>query len=155
MAHRYNLDQHTRLAHSALKAEWQSEINTWLVTIRDERNKKVFQRRSRIVISAVGALSIPKSCDVPGHEDFKGRIFHSATWDHSFDHAGKDVIVLGMSEIRTRRITVLKSTQVTDVVPRNSSPSWQRQPKASPSLLGNHTGCLSGQTPNTLLPFDF
>jgi cation diffusion facilitator CzcD-associated flavoprotein CzcO len=43
----------------------------------------------------VGSLSVPKECDVEGKETFKGKMFHSAKWDHSFDWGGKDVVVLG------------------------------------------------------------
>ncbi|CAM1505794.1 Fc.00g114310.m01.CDS01 [Cosmosporella sp. VM-42] len=110
VARRYDLERHTRLEHSVLKAQWQSDSNTWLVTIRDETTKRVFQRRSNIIISAVGALSIPKSCEVPGHEDFTGKIFHSATWDHSFDHAGKDIIVVGNGCSATQFVPVLAET---------------------------------------------
>jgi cation diffusion facilitator CzcD-associated flavoprotein CzcO len=38
---------------------------------------------------------VPKECDVEGKETFKGKMFHSAKWDHSFDWSGKDVVVLG------------------------------------------------------------
>ena len=31
----------------------------------------------------------------PGMDTFKGRTFHSAKWDRSFDHAGKRVGVVG------------------------------------------------------------
>ncbi|WFD02632.1 hypothetical protein MOBT1_001313 [Malassezia obtusa] len=49
----------------------------------------------KLLISAVGGLSQPNPCNIPGHENFKGSIFHSARWDHSVDLKNKNVIVVG------------------------------------------------------------
>lgn len=49
----------------------------------------------KLFITAVGGLSAPNPCTIPGHENFKGPIFHSARWDHSVDCKDKNVIVVG------------------------------------------------------------
>lgn len=97
VAQKWNLGAHTHLEHTVQKAAWDEETSTWLVDIYDQTQKRAFQVRCLALVSAVGALSLPKECDIPGHEDFTGEIFHSALWDHSFDHAGKQVLVLGKS----------------------------------------------------------
>lgn len=68
---------------------------TWDVTVLDSVSGEVFRRRSRILISAVGALSVPRKREIHGAEGFKRTLFHSAQWDHSFNWAGKDVVVIG------------------------------------------------------------
>ncbi len=50
---------------------------------------------AKLLVSAVGALSEPRVPPIPGIEDFPGRVFHSASWDHSFDLSGKRVAVVG------------------------------------------------------------
>lgn len=65
------------------------------LVIEDQRTKDQIQKRCRILVSAVGALSIPKKCDIPGAGNFMGRLFHSAQWDHSFDYKNKEVISVG------------------------------------------------------------
>ena len=67
----------------------------WVIPILDQKTRTTYQRRTRILVSVVGALSVPKSCEVPGADTFKGPLFHSAKWDHTFDYAGKEVVVLG------------------------------------------------------------
>ncbi|KAF4502424.1 monooxygenase [Fusarium agapanthi] len=104
------IDCHIRLQHSVTKAEWHSESSTWLVEILNHRTNKVSQRRANILITAVGALGIPKKCEVPGHGTFEGNIFHSATWDHSFDHANKNVVVLGNGCSATQFVPVIAKT---------------------------------------------
>ena len=82
--------------HSAVKlASYESETATWKVVIEDQRTQKQIQKRCRILVSAVGALSVPKRCDIPGAENFKGRLFHSAQWDHSFNYKNKEVVCVG------------------------------------------------------------
>ncbi len=50
---------------------------------------------SRTVISGNGGLSRPSIPDLPGLKNFKGKVFHSARWDHSYDIKGKEVAVIG------------------------------------------------------------
>ncbi|KAK6337654.1 hypothetical protein TWF730_003047 [Orbilia blumenaviensis] len=49
----------------------------------------------KVLISAVGGLVEPVDVDIKGMEGFKGKIFHSAFWDHSVELKGKDVILVG------------------------------------------------------------
>jgi cation diffusion facilitator CzcD-associated flavoprotein CzcO len=53
--------------------------------------------RAKVVISAVGGLVEPRGLpdDVPGWDNFKGPVFHSARWDDSVDFTDKDVLVVG------------------------------------------------------------
>ncbi len=51
--------------------------------------------RARYVISAIGALHIPRIPAIPGLQRFKGKVMHSAQWDHSFDVANKKIAVIG------------------------------------------------------------
>lgn len=97
VAQNWNLAPHTHLEHTVQKALWDAETSTWVVDVYDQNQKRSFQIRSLALVSAVGALSLPKKCDLPGRDEFAGKIFHSALWDHSFDHAGKHVLVLGKS----------------------------------------------------------
>ncbi|MFI7616200.1 flavin-containing monooxygenase [Nonomuraea terrae] len=50
---------------------------------------------ARFVVSAVGPLHHPAIPDLPGVAQFRGAVFHSATWDHGVDLTGKRIAVLG------------------------------------------------------------
>ena len=50
---------------------------------------------ARHVVMASGPLHVPSIPALPGQENFKGRIFHSAQWDHDYDLAGKHVLSIG------------------------------------------------------------
>jgi cation diffusion facilitator CzcD-associated flavoprotein CzcO len=51
--------------------------------------------KARAVVLGNGALHKPSLPDIPGREDFEGKLFHSAQWDHDYDLAGKTVAVIG------------------------------------------------------------
>ena len=44
---------------------------------------------------ATGPLSEPSIPDFPGLDGFRGKVFHSARWEHGFDLTGKRVCVVG------------------------------------------------------------
>ena len=44
---------------------------------------------------ATGPLHVPQVPDIPGLGSFKGKVFHSARWDHDYDLGGKRVASLG------------------------------------------------------------
>ncbi len=50
---------------------------------------------ARFLITAAGPLSDPLIPDIPGLDSFAGTVFHSATWDHSYDLTGRNVAVIG------------------------------------------------------------
>ena len=97
VAEQYRVVEHVRFHSIVEKAEWDDVAKVWVVTVLDVKTKQQTVRRAKILVSGVGSLSVPKKCDVPGAETFKGKMFHSAQWDHSFDWKDKEVVVLGNS----------------------------------------------------------
>lgn len=95
VAKKYDIGRHVRFKSVVESARWDETTGTWKITIRDVKTSEVMTVRSKVLISAVGALSIPKECDIPGTSDFEGRIFHTAKWDHSFDWKDKEVVIVG------------------------------------------------------------
>lgn len=85
----YGVKQHIRFDSEVLSAEWDEERNLWEI----ETTGGNFT--ARMFVSAMGALSDPSYPDIPGLEDFEGRYFHSADWDHDYDLSGKRVAVVG------------------------------------------------------------
>jgi cation diffusion facilitator CzcD-associated flavoprotein CzcO len=95
VAEQYRVVENIRFHSIVEKAEWDKVDNVWVVTVLDLKTKQQTIRKAKILVSGVGSLSVPKKCDIPGAETFKGKMFHSAQWDHSFDWKDKDVVVLG------------------------------------------------------------
>ncbi|KAF2109695.1 cyclohexanone 1,2-monooxygenase [Lophiotrema nucula] len=95
VAEQYRIVEHVRFQSMVEKAVWSEEERVWVVTVKDLGSKRRVVRRAKILVSAVGALSVPKKCETPGAERFDGPLFHSAEWDRDFKWEGKEVVVLG------------------------------------------------------------
>jgi cation diffusion facilitator CzcD-associated flavoprotein CzcO len=92
---RFGVTERVRFHSIVESAKWDETAKVWIVNVLNLQTKEKTTRRAKVLISGVGSLSVPKECDLPGKEDFQGKVFHSAKWDHSFDWASKDVVVLG------------------------------------------------------------
>lgn len=79
-----------RLSRTVTDATWDPAALRWIVTTG---NGETY--RARVLIAAAGPLSEPTIPDIPGLDTFPGAIFHSATWDHDHDLAGRRVAVVG------------------------------------------------------------
>ncbi|KIL83770.1 hypothetical protein FAVG1_13046 [Fusarium avenaceum] len=107
VAKKYSIERQVTFNSVVESACWDEASGTWEVTIRNLKTLQVISRRSRVLISAVGALSIPKSCDIPGAVDFQGAMFHTARWDHSFNWRDKEVVVIGNGCSATQVLPVI------------------------------------------------
>ena len=83
------LDAHVRLATTVEGAEWDEDLQRWVVAT--DRGPLLAQH----LVGALGPLHVPKFPQIEGLEKFEGTAFHSAQWDHSHDLTGKKVAVVG------------------------------------------------------------
>lgn len=120
VCHRYRITDKIELNTDIEQCRWLEDEQMWEVTlkrlvagmgdisskdrakiVREKGESAVFSEtevvRAKIVISGVGGLVEPKGWpeDIPGIENFKGKVFHSARWDESVDFTDKNVVVVG------------------------------------------------------------
>lgn len=89
VAEEYGVRSHVRFNHDLLDARWSEDAQRWLIETSQGRFSANF------LISGMGALADPKLPNIPGVASFKGKMFHSAQWDHDHDLHGKRVAVIG------------------------------------------------------------
>ncbi|KAH4042377.1 hypothetical protein HBI09_012160 [Parastagonospora nodorum] len=109
VAEQYRVVEHVRFHSIVEKAEWNDGEKVWIVTVLNLKSKQQTVRRAKVLISGVGSLSVPKTCDLPGADTYKGKMFHSAQWDHSFNWKDKDVVVLGNGCSATQFLPIMAS----------------------------------------------
>jgi len=91
---KYGLRPHCRFGTEVVRATWDDESQRWVVAVRDA-NGNDDTIDARFVISAVGALSLPRLPHFEGMDTFAGPSFHSARWPADLDLAGKKVALIG------------------------------------------------------------
>lgn len=70
-------------------ARWDADAAAWRV------ETTLGSLAARYLVVATGALSSPSIPRLPGLDDFRGEVFHSARWRHDIPLAGKRVAVVG------------------------------------------------------------
>jgi cation diffusion facilitator CzcD-associated flavoprotein CzcO len=78
-----------------LGAKWSLERQEWDVTFLDLLTKQKFTKHCTVLLTAVGGFSQPREVSFPGMNVYKGKVFHTAEWDHSFDYRNKRIAVIG------------------------------------------------------------
>lgn len=101
-ASKYDILPHLRFSSEVSEARFDEQSAVWTVTTRSG-----VQLRSRLFIVGTGQLNRPAYPQLPGIEDFQGRSFHSAKWDHDYSLEGKRVAVIGTGASAIQFVPVL------------------------------------------------
>jgi cation diffusion facilitator CzcD-associated flavoprotein CzcO len=89
-AKKYGLLPHLRLNSNITRAVFDDKSGTW--NVETEAGEKYI---TKVLISCAGGLSQPSFPDIKGIDTFKGKMFHSAKWDKTYDFSNKTVAVIG------------------------------------------------------------
>ena len=89
-AHKYKLHEKTHFGQTVRKGRLLEDKGIWEIT-----SDAGTVYTADFVVAAPGPLSNPSIPDIPGKENFQGKVFHSARWDHDYDLSGKRVAVIG------------------------------------------------------------
>lgn len=90
VADKYEIRRHIRFGKEVSGAEFNAARGVWQIRFADGSTDQ-----AQVLISAVGQLNRPQIPPLPGLENFRGRSFHSARWEHDYDFSGKTVAVIG------------------------------------------------------------
>jgi len=88
-ANKFNILPHIQWNTELQRADWNEDEQCWHITTSQG------QLCADILILGNGPLSEPSLPAIKGIENFKGTLFHSATWRHDYDLTGKRVGVIG------------------------------------------------------------
>jgi cation diffusion facilitator CzcD-associated flavoprotein CzcO len=92
---KFGLRPHLNFNISCLGAKWLASQQQWEVRFVDAKNGTKFTKYAKILLTAVGGFSQPREIKFPGMDKFRGKVFHTAKWDHSEDYKGKRMAVIG------------------------------------------------------------
>jgi len=112
------VDRHVAYDTAIASMEWDEVAGLWRLTARDGR-----RFTARVVVSAVGALHVPKMPVLEGLDRFAGPAFHAARWRHDVDLAGRHVAVIGTGASAIQFIPEIART-VGSLTVYQRSPPW-------------------------------
>ncbi|KAJ3284443.1 hypothetical protein HK104_009955 [Borealophlyctis nickersoniae] len=129
VAKKHDLYPHIRFGSDLASARWDAAQNKWRLRFRTKLDEGVEgvsneeEVEANILISALGVFSVPQTPTIPGMEEFKGKSFHSARWDHSVDLEGKKIAVVGTAASAVQFIPEIAPKAKTLTVFQRS-PNW-------------------------------
>ena len=86
----YNVRPNIRFGLEVNSSVFDEKTATWTVGTTDGQTIKC-----RYFVLATGPLHVPQFPDIKGLDTFKGKVMHSAQWDHNYDLKGKKVASIG------------------------------------------------------------
>lgn len=105
VADKYDVRRHMRFNSAVDGARWDDEGKLWQVALSNGETLT-----SRFLITATGYLSQPRKPDIPGIEDFAGRIVHSMDWDDTYSPDGERIGLIGTGATAVQLIPQLTKT---------------------------------------------
>jgi cation diffusion facilitator CzcD-associated flavoprotein CzcO len=123
---RHGVLPHVRFDSEVTERVWDEEARVWRLRVNGE------EVTARFVISAIGPFVDPKPIEIPGVEDFQGKVIHSARWDHDYDLKGRRVAIVGTGASAVQIVpTIAPDVAQLDVYQR--TPIWVL-PKFDPKI---------------------
>ncbi|GAB2551154.1 flavin-containing monooxygenase [Nocardia heshunensis] len=90
IADKYGLREHLLLDTLVEGATWDEKNQLWHI---DTAEGGTFTARH--LIAAIGGLEVPRMPEIPGIDEYTGKVVHTARWDHEYDYRGKRIAVIG------------------------------------------------------------
>jgi cation diffusion facilitator CzcD-associated flavoprotein CzcO len=87
---RFEVGDRLRYGSEVDEARWDDDTKQWSVRVTSGE-----EFRAPVLVWATGSLSEPSIPAFPGLDQFRGKVFHSACWEHGFSLADKRVCVVG------------------------------------------------------------
>jgi cation diffusion facilitator CzcD-associated flavoprotein CzcO len=128
VCHKWGLYSYIRFNTVVEEARWQETSKKWLTNVKVTGGKAAefgenYTITSGYLVSAVGQLNSPHYPDIPGLEEFKGVVMHSARWNWTKPIAGKTIGIIGNGATAAQIIPeVAKSAKSLTVFQR--TPNW-------------------------------
>jgi len=117
----YGVADHLKLGHDVTKLTWNEETSTWDIVVR--HGDQEYQTSASVVVAATGLFNKAKKLDIPGIDDFRGELPHTARWPEDLSLEGKRVAVIGNGSTGVQLLSrVAEEAAHVDVFVR--SPQW-------------------------------
>ncbi|KKK16969.1 hypothetical protein AOCH_002641 [Aspergillus ochraceoroseus] len=125
----YGLYRYIRFNSAVEEAKWDDQEMKWHVSVKVSRDKdsqftSSYVLDSDFLISAVGQLNIPQAPDIPGLQDFRGKVMHSARWDCTYDFSGKRVAIIGNSGATSAQVVPEVAQVASHLTVFQRTPNW-------------------------------
>jgi cation diffusion facilitator CzcD-associated flavoprotein CzcO len=118
VADKYDVRRCMRFQTTVEGARWDGDAQVWRVALSGGETLS-----AQFLIAATGFLCQPRTPDIPGIETFRGRIIHTAAWDHSYSMAGRSAAIIGTGSTGVQVVPEL-AKDVAELTVYQRTPIW-------------------------------
>jgi cation diffusion facilitator CzcD-associated flavoprotein CzcO len=115
---KFDLDSYARYHTEVVGAHYDENTAYWTLNFQDGDSLKC-----KYFVLASGPLHVPQIPRLKGIDSFKGKVFHSAQWDHSYDLTGKNVVSIGTGGSAIQYVPEI-APQVKQLYVMQRTPAW-------------------------------
>ena len=149
-AQAYGVDRLIRTGHRAVRAEWSSERQRWRLTVRRPGGEAVLSCAVLWLCTGYYRYDTGHVPDLPGEQEFRGRLVHPQHWPADLDVSGSRVVVIGSGATAVTLVPALAGlgAQVSMV---QRSPSYVASVPGDDPLVRRLSGRLPARWLTTLV----
>jgi monooxygenase len=96
-AEAYGIDRKIRFQQKVVRSRWSTRDQRWTVDVQDAASGQTRKLTCSFLFMCAGYYDYAEGYtpDLPGRDQFKGRIVHPQKWTEDIDYDGKRVVVIG------------------------------------------------------------
>ncbi|KAI1655572.1 FAD/NAD(P)-binding domain-containing protein [Daldinia decipiens] len=94
-ASKSRVSERIQMRHKVLAAEWSSSKQQWALTVDYEGMQKLYTARWMILGTGYYDYESPLQAEIPGLENFKGKVIHPQFWPKDYDYENKRMALVG------------------------------------------------------------
>ncbi|MDV8005281.1 NAD(P)/FAD-dependent oxidoreductase [Rhodococcus sp. IEGM 1318] len=118
VADKYDLRKHMTFGAVVDGARWDEDSSHWVVSVEGAPDIT-----AKYLLTATGFLSQPHRPDIPGIDDFAGKIIHTTAWDDSYDLSGTKTAIIGTGATAVQLIPEV-ARQAAELTVYQRTPIW-------------------------------
>ncbi|MDZ7913801.1 MAG: NAD(P)/FAD-dependent oxidoreductase [Rhodococcus sp. (in: high G+C Gram-positive bacteria)] len=118
VADKYDLRKHMTFGAVVDGARWDEDSSHWVVSVEGAPDIT-----AKYLLTATGFLSQPHRPDIPGIDDFAGKIIHTTAWDDSYDLSGTKSAIIGTGATAVQLIPEV-ARQAAELTVYQRTPIW-------------------------------
>ncbi|KAK8074304.1 hypothetical protein PG994_005203 [Apiospora phragmitis] len=92
---KYGLGKYLHFHHKVLSVDWSSKGQSWTVEMEHKGRIKRFTSRFVVLGSGYYDYDKPLKSEIPGIENFQGKVIHPQFWPEDYDYADQNIVVIG------------------------------------------------------------
>jgi len=127
VADKYDLRRHMQFNTTIVSAKYDEGGKFW--TVQTDQGATY---SARFLLLATGFLSQPQYPDIPGIDEFEGKIIHTAAWDYEYDLQGKRAAMIGTGASGVQVLPII-AEETAHMTVFQRTPIWVA-PKSNPKI---------------------